>query len=618
MTRVWDERNRPKGYILGVTPGYAQFEQGDQRLTYMGFARKITKAARLGFEFAEIDFEQLSEALEPDIGNQVRRIKEAQGLEIGLHLPVEVDLTLADAFSWRYMHDQLKVGAKAAQDIGSKFMLFHTSSHMRPNITSVFGRPEPRQRLVSPEGTNLGDWVNEKGLKEWFMAKFIKVLYSAMGSAGDPTMIEFFEKEKSFKDASKRVIDTVENAEKKVSERWKELSKRIDEMRKKYEKGALSLEESGNLEKLRMEYEEISRSSNRYIREEMIKTLRDDNKVKEYMQVYQSLNHYNFDQIYDYWRKQGSEAEEYVAYLTVAEHIFNKGEKMWNLVDAGKNRRSPYDLAKDATEILGKEARMPEYIKQIVSAVAGEYIKGHLFAKGQQYGLGFDKGDKKDFISVYDFCKENRIHIFIETAMPERGAEGGELRIINLQDHVEIAKAIDGGENISYCMDFEHLIVNLVDPIKESLTLKNGDGKHIRMIHLNAPRPITGAHAPVEPLSLDMLIIYKWLYNLRNKGMKDAYILWEMGSYGARQSAIAFRNITNELQKGPPTRPDDLPPEFFGINEEMRARQMTSINQHALDPLKGLLMMPDSDWTMLGESARRRGHGAEWERRKYR
>lgn len=606
----WDSRNRPIGYIPGVTPGFAQFEQGDNRLAYMGFARKITKAARLGFEFAQIDFEQLSEALEPEIGLQVRRIKEAQGIEIGLHLPVEVDLTLADAFSWRYMHEQVRVGAKAAEDIGAKYILFHTSSHMRPNITSLFGRPEQRQRLVGPDGTNLGDWIDNNNLRDWFMAKFIKVLFGAMGAAGDPSVIEFFEKEDSFEKGKKKVNDQIEFSLKNVENERKRLVSARENIRKNPQR---SSEEERQLNEIEARIMEIDHRRRAVVEEDMKKIIGEE-KASEYFSVYNYIGSHNFNRIYDYWKRQGSEAEEHVAYMTVAKKLFAEKSPIWKIV---KSSEDPYELARRANMTMGKQTILPEFIKQIVAAVAGEYIRGHLNAAGQQYGIE-TKGSSNKWVSIYDYCKSNKIHIFIETAMPERGGEGGELRLIRVMDHVNIIKAIDGGENISYCMDFEHLITNLVDPIKEALSISQGDGKYIRMIHLNAPRPITGAHSPLEPISLDMLIIYKWFYNLKKAGMNDAYIIWEMGSYGVRQSAIAFRNLIGELSKSPPTEPGKLKPEFFGIDDEMRARQMVSIRQHTFDPIKGMMVVPEEEWTMLGEIARRRGKLQEWERRKYR
>ena len=48
----WDRQNKPVEYILGASPGFAQFAQGDEKLTTTGLGRKIAKASRMGFDFA--------------------------------------------------------------------------------------------------------------------------------------------------------------------------------------------------------------------------------------------------------------------------------------------------------------------------------------------------------------------------------------------------------------------------------------------------------------------------------------------------------------------------------------------------------------------------------------
>ncbi len=95
----WDAKNKPVGYIIGMSPGFAQFGQGEEKLIYMGLARKIAKASRMGFEFAMVDYEALSEMYEAEIKGQIAHIKEAQGdpatgrkFEVGIHMATEMDL----------------------------------------------------------------------------------------------------------------------------------------------------------------------------------------------------------------------------------------------------------------------------------------------------------------------------------------------------------------------------------------------------------------------------------------------------------------------------------------------------------------------------------------------
>ncbi|MEM5825900.1 MAG: hypothetical protein QXM64_00760 [Candidatus Aenigmatarchaeota archaeon] len=609
----WSEDNKPVGYIIGVTPGFSQFESGDFRLIYMGMARKITKAARLGFDFAQIDLEELGEAFEPEIVNQIKQIKRAQNIEIGIHAPVNIDLTLAYAFEWRYSHDQIRICAKIAGESEAKYILFHTSSHPRPNITTAFlGRREPYGKLFGPDGSNLGIWIIKNGMKDWFMAKFIRVLFSAMGAAGDPAVIDYFESMESFSEA-KRYAESVYN---KGDAAWAEeimrITVRLEELEKIRRIRGFTKEEEREYDSLRKELER--KRTRDYLIE--ITALVNGISTKEAEKCINAARYtmnYDFDSIFDFWVRQGAEGEEYVAYLTVAEYMYRTNDKIWRAL--AKINQSPYFLAREASRKAGElSTREIENLKKIVASVAGKYIEGHLFAKSEQYGI--KEGDK--IYSIYDYCKKKNVRIYIETAMPERGAEG-ELRILSALDHINLCKAIDDGKLINYCIDFEHLLTNLIDPIEEAKRLlkeQPGDGKYISCVHVNAPRPIIGAHAPIEVMSNDMLILYKWFHTLRKAGMKDSYLICEMGSFGIRQSAVALRKIIEELEKE--TLPENLPREFYGIDKDFEARQRAAIMEHALDPIKNLLVMPEDRWSAIGRRAVERGKAREWEEERYR
>ncbi|MFH1420479.1 MAG: hypothetical protein ABIG30_00765 [Candidatus Aenigmatarchaeota archaeon] len=639
----WDEKNRPVGYVLGVTPGFAKFEQGEAALTYMGLARKITKAARLGFEFAEIDFEELSEMFEPEIAKQVDMIKRVQKIEVGLHLPVAMDLCLAHSYLWHQNHEQLVYGTVAgAERMKAKFILFHTSSAARPAITSDIGRETGRSKMCAWNGMNLGDFIDKEGLRDWFMAKFIQVLFSAMGVAGDPDIISYYDdmsinKGLGFKTASdyaeKRYQEIIREATMHIANR--EILRHrqeVAELRKRLEDPTLSplhkiqIEQAiaaleGDIEAIKMH------GIGDYTRhwEEIKKTLRQKGlyeEFKKYNRVSQYIEHTDFNNVFNYWRIHGSEGEEHVAYHVVAKWMFLKKDKMWTSIVT--DNRDPDKTIHEADTSLEKTTKLINTIKAIVTAVAGKYIEGHMTTAAKDIGVPVDKDGNFDqhaeeHKAVLEYCKDKKLHIFLETNMPggygEGGAPPGELRIIKATDHVNIVKAIDP-ENLSYCMDFEHLLTNYVDPEKEAKDLEEGQlGKYIRCLHINAPRPVKGAHGPIEPLSNDVYLIYRYIYQLRKAGVKDAYWIWEMGSHGVRESAIAFRRIQQELLKN--TDPKNLPPEFFGIDKNFEAQQMIAIREHAYEPLKGMLMVPEEEHGILGTAAIERGKAAEWRREQY-
>jgi hypothetical protein len=643
----WDENNRPKDYIISVTPGFAKFGSTEEQLTNMGLARKTIKAARLGFEFAEIDFESLSEMFEPEIANQVNVIKQRQELEIGLHLPVDMDLCLAHAYRWKQMHLRLQYGMiAAAEKLKAKFGLFHTSSMARPPITAAIGERAYPSKMSAWNGINLGNWIEEESkngfdIKDWFMAKFIRVLFSAMGTVGDVGMITYYdtkvrEEDWGFKKASEE-----------ASKRWREiLTKHENEIRKKVKerlkeevkKEHPEIENEEDIEKLvELKYtrdgysrplEDIHGAG--IIRRAIEQTLSQE-EYKNYalfseVEIYNER--YDFNEIYQYWKAHGSECEESVAYHVIAKWMYKKGDKLYKDI-VTEDKRDPDEIIYDAdTKPTAKEA-VPEAVKQIITAVAAKYIQGHLITKTpEEYGIPVDangtytKKNPEQVLSVLDYCKKHKLQILIETNMPggegggEGGAPPGELRIIKATDHVKIVKNIDP-VYLSYCIDFEHLLTNYVDPEQEAKELKKtGDGKYITCLHTNAPRPIVGAHGPIFPISNDMYIIYRYLYTLRQAGCKDAYIIWEMGSHGVQESAIAFRRLVHHLKNETP--PEELPKEFYGLDETFLASQNTAIREHAFEPLEGMLSIPEESHTFLSKHAVDKGKGTEWGRERYR
>jgi hypothetical protein len=66
----------------------------------------------------------------------------------------------------------------------------------------------------------------------------------------------------------------------------------------------------------------------------------------------------------------------------------------------------------------------------------------------------------------------------------------------------------------------------------------------------------------------------------------------------------ALKIMAEHLEKDIP--PERLPPEFFGIvtgeiaSEE---RQLAIIREHARDPLKGLISVPEEEYTFLSRAA---------------
>ncbi len=742
----WDRQNKPVGYIIGASPGFAQFAQGEEKLASTGLGRKIAKASRMGFDFAMIDYEALSEMYEPDLKDLIRRINKAPGneaigrkFEVGVHLPTDIDLCIANAFQWTQMQEKLIRGAySSAALVGARFYLFHTSSNIRPHVTFKVGQQEPRVAQVSHDGINLGDFMvdldetkykdpktgnhgdlkskltpegkNWDGMVDWYKAKFISVLFNVMGAAGDPALIGYLERgmiedkfyglksgkerikieyNKLAKDAWEKVKEqekalfdkelndayadknTIELKLKELEERLKNTSNSQDAQQLTYDLNNLKQKHNNFSDFIANKKNELEAIMN----SEQMVTLFLDPKTRETIQqnilnrleteflvilnggkdhpkinpqpsyehyrsiekIRELLEYYDFDTIFDFWKNHGSECEERVSYHVIAKYLWLTQDKFW--VDIVGGEYEPDKILKRADE--GKEfyyadghgKTVDDLVENLITAVASKYIQGHLFTTDPtrdmrslpeqrirehvtkvKTEIAGDQNCEKA-TSVYWYTRFNKIMIYIETAMPPQGQEG-QLRVMSANDHVRLVKHLDGGEYTSYTMDFEHLMDNFIDPGTDIKALKDGDGKYITMLHINAPRPVMGTHAPLDLISHDQYLLYVWMYDLKQKGMDNAYVIWEMGSFGSRESATAFRRLVDCLRKN--QHYNNLPNEFFGIDETFEAQQHVAIREHAYDPLEGVLMIPEESHTLLSSAAKEKGKLAEWARERFR
>ncbi len=815
----WDDLNRPIGYIVGVTPGFAQIQRSPETYKDLGLMRKYMKGALFGFEFVQLDFETISEVNERYLWKMIEEAKRYQGLQIGLHAPVTgevaVDLGIAYANQWTLHHRSVQRTAYAAGEIlGAKYFLFHSSSSPRPNIVYGISTEDRitmmRGQLFSYTGINLGRWIKqldgeEKTIfegkeydyfvdpcyrkiyrplkdfrfRDYFKARYLHVLFEAMGSAMDPDLGIYFYYYDSFDeglkdaeryrkegvnklmkrfvlDVSKNVdyligevqknienLENMKNNEKDVN-RVKQIEDNIQILKQAIEQmnsfrdRILSVEDydeeknkfvftpeefevlmrTGLIERLFGDYKVFSAGlsleqayplgvfesfMNKYIEAEVMSNIPSylpeslrgilSTMEKRGVKVYYSLTRrgVNYDDVFEYWTTiKGSESTEDVAYGITAKFMYKYKDYLW-LEIVGKRYKTGINDAYDPDDVVlatnlgfkrmrdfyeyvekdgsmpfkkrldkyskefreyiyGKEDRTPMQIAEdIVTAVACKYIQGHLFVKDEwamdtlpewlnkigaltQTNVKFNNESIWDYVERGGSKTDNKpILMFVETEQPRSDALAGKLRIMRGKHHIILVKSIveyassllqnpseeiiprDKGpykDIFAYNIDFEHLTTNLIDPVEDAKSLDAGDGKYVKMLHVNAPRPYGGQHGPLFLLTEELTIIYEWMWILRQKGMKNAYFIWEMGSYGLYQTAIAFRRMAMALEHDIP--PEELPPEFYGIDEVLLAEQKKALIEHAYDPLEGMLLQPEEKHTFLGNAAREKGKLDKW------
>jgi hypothetical protein len=158
------------------------------------------------------------------------------------------------------------------------------------------------------------------------------------------------------------------------------------------------------------------------------------------------------------------------------------------------------------------------------------------------------------------------------------------------------------------------MLGNNIDPQEEIEKLPSEAGKLVRVVHVTTPSPLNPSHMPVYMASEAQVYIYEMLWKLRKKGFKDGVILFERGGEEGqvKETVEVIRVIASHLEKD--VEPKELPLEFFGMREggPRYSRQIVAIREHALDPLKGMLQVPEEQYTLLGTKAREKGKLEEW------
>jgi len=214
--------------------------------------------------------------------------------------------------------------------------------------------------------------------------------------------------------------------------------------------------------------------------------------------------------------------------------------------------------------------------------------------------------------------------IVLETPMAHRGVEEW-LRLPNPVQMYHLVEEI-GPDYIQLAMDFEHMLSIRLEPEKVIKMLPDGGGEHVMVIHAGYPAPLTPAHIPIPLGSEQQMYLYKMMYELRKKGFgkgkKDFFIIFERG--GGRdpvqQSITALKLIVEYLEKE--VEPDKLPKAFFGISPELpisEKRQWVNLFHHALDPIKGMLKIPEEEHTFMSRAAIEAGkRPEEWKKEEYR
>lgn len=287
---------------------------------------------------------------------------------------------------------------------------------------------------------------------------------------------------------------------------------------------------------------------------------------------------------------------ERVAYYITAKWMQDNRDYIWN-------------------EIVGKRIKdddfnKPKFIEKWVPAVAAKYTWGHFCPNKCP--------TKSDYKDPKPLLKKHKMYFCFETPMSTPGYEGY-MRLVRLPHLFYLVRSI-GSEYVGFTMDMEHMLGCNLDPKKDIAELPGNAGKFLKVVHLTIPTPLNPSHQTIKVGSEAQYYIYERLYELRKKGFEKGWLIFERagGPDPIQQSVLAMRIIKSFLEKGIP--PKKLPLEFFGMKPtgpEVK-RQEVAIKEHAFDPIKGMLMVPEEEYTFLSKAATEKGKAEVWKKEKYR
>jgi len=551
------------GYVLGISSGLWRVGREDN---IFGIIKKGYYSITYGVRFTQIDIDSITEFKDPFLKQGIEELKRF-GIEFGFHgettatSAVDVigfDSAIKDVYE--ITHKRLIEQINAAGELGAKYLLFHASES---SPFQMLYREFQPSKLVDFWGRPLRELIES----EKFLWKFV------FESNVTKKIWEFLRIEPQ--EVIERRLSVLrqhirELLQSKITEATQKVLANVEaKIRngeiKPEERDKAFVEEYNRLkEEIEKEISEYEKSETERLKNEVTKDLLD------------SIDSYDLNY-----------GPERFAYYVVAKYMNETKDPLWMGIVGRK-------LSDE--EIFTK----PEIW---VPAVATKYVWGH-------FNPSPNFEDPKPLLEKY------KMYIVWETGLVRQGYEGM-ARIARPKELYYLAKNL-GTKWSAWCLDMEHILATCyIDLKKEIEELPDDAGAWLKVVHVAYPSPLHG-HKPIPLGSEAQEYIYEILYILRQKGFKEGWILHERGDKPAFQTMEVLRRIKEFLEKDVP--PNELPPEFYGfeIDEPEVIRQEQIVLQHALDPLKGLLAVPEEEHTFLSKIALERGRLEQWKKEEMR
>ncbi|MBU5690000.1 MAG: hypothetical protein QXM68_02525 [Candidatus Aenigmatarchaeota archaeon] len=634
-------KEKKGGFKISVSSGLYRIARSDELQTLV---KKVGYALTRGTSAIEIASDIPNEINYTE-GREIRYIAEHQGIEMTLHGDLEIPFEMPDRTEWINAQDKFEKSIKSAVFGGCTYVNFHSCLREWLELFTYAG-----QRLEITMCDHLGRMFSElfKEDKEKGSGKLAKWLVST--SSVEDTPENRYKKKYDFvskyiynilgreeieklnslvsKTSAQQIIGTAldrleksnlpddvkENVSLILQNRIIDFQQKLDTI---FQYNLLTSAEMSNIQ--RNVYRNIfmqeveDRLSQRWYDENMRGGSLDD--------IYVIIAHYLYFNQDPLWKDMEK------AYSDVFNQFKIEKDDDWLL--------KMLDRANTTSDVWS--LRFKEFYYGVVAA---KYLQGHVIRAIKWMKTELKKSISEEIKSIEKDSKKakeeeekifkniDNLKICFETPDARNPELGGRYMLWKTKQiylavkHARLALKNDEttrshSDKIFMIIDWEHVATQGVDPFYEADDFvktieflgEQNAGDLILGVHSNYPSPLQ-PHKPIE--IADRPVIYRLLYKLRKIGFgknQMAYLLFERGGGDNpfKGSIIALRAIANELEKD--TDPDNLPLDFFALPEGTRdyARQYVIIKEHAFDPLKGLIKVPEEDYTFIGTAAIKSG-----------
>lgn len=639
------------GYRLGVTSGLHYVARDEQLATVV---KKLGFGITRGTPCVEIAMDVPHEVTETE-GKELRHMARKQGIEVLMHGSLTIPMCIPERSDWRDAQDHIEKSITSSVRAGGTYVDFHACLNIWLELMTYTSR-KLTMSFCDHEGRFISHILKEsEKLREWFVEKrgddYFRDILSSKENVNwqseanvrfDAWHKDEIQNRLSKAGIEQNVIDSVLQInrfpELGVTREEREII--IERFRQEYHHpdGRITAEGMSkfNAEIIRLEKErkELTKKGREIVDSIDKESIKNRSKIQD-EELKKAIR--NKLAAGEQWESEELRAAVGIldGYHIMAHYMFFERDPMWlEMAKLYPMLTEKYKMNYDDCKWLDNAWRKAEdendrVFKEFFYGVVGaKFLEGHM--KKMIEWMDSDKGNGlRKRIAGDKHLNEMADRLKIAIEVPDaRDPQHAGLHILwsirQIYVAVKVIRKQLKTDRVWFLADFEHTATQGVDPIvdmEEVVKLAPDIGSLTISCHANAPNP---SHAH-EPLELGDIRVYKLLWYLRQTGFgkgRDVYVIYERGGGEDpfRRAIETLRLTIEQLEKDVP--PDKLSPEFYGYKGAVAGdeqRQAQIIRDHAWEPLKDLMEMPDEEFTMLGQTAIRKGRRPEqWKKAEFR